>query len=372
MEKDVSLDFVHCGVNKASVLRTQMDILVILVTEISHKNTTLPQTSFAGGKNLTQSIMEYLPVGTEDCDRWCWWPRRAQWRWMWALGSRCPRQSQWTVFWESARSRCVPFVSPHLDRTTSLQQSNVTQCMTYYRPRSEASEGYVFTGVCHFNSGGRGRWATPMVTTPPPWDQVTTPAHPGTRSQHLPPPPPLGPGHNTPPPPRDQATTPPSSPYPRTRPPHLPPPPPPGAMHRRAVRILMERILVYIHRSMQILILITISTPFLYLAVGMGIRKSESGSSHVNQLLNQLNLKNPIKVKDIRARTCETVNVEEVVGISCYFIPSNRFVWITRSDGCHIRIGILLFGNLQYIRCIVYHTARIFWIWPLEIFNNKR
>ena len=32
MEKHVSLDFVHCGVNKASVTRTQMDILVIHIT----------------------------------------------------------------------------------------------------------------------------------------------------------------------------------------------------------------------------------------------------------------------------------------------------------------------------------------------------
>ena len=26
----------------------------------------------------------------------------------------------------------------------------------FYRPRSIASEGYVFTGACHFNSGGGG------------------------------------------------------------------------------------------------------------------------------------------------------------------------------------------------------------------------
>ena len=51
---------------------------------------------------------------------------------------------------------------------------------------------------------------------------------PRTRSQHLPPP--SGPGHNNSPPPWDQVTTPPSL--------------PPGTMHRRVVRILLERILV--------------------------------------------------------------------------------------------------------------------------------
>ena len=53
----------------------------------------------------------------------------------------------------------------------------------YYRPRSKASEGYVFTGICLSNLGGGGggvRWATR--------DQVTTPpSPPRTRSQHLPP-----------------------------------------------------------------------------------------------------------------------------------------------------------------------------------------
>ena len=55
----------------------------------------------------------------------------------------------------------------------------------YCRPRSEASEGYVFTGVCHsFCSTGRGvvtpnaSWDRHMVTggrspSPPPW-----PGHP--------------------------------------------------------------------------------------------------------------------------------------------------------------------------------------------------
>ena len=121
-----------------------------------------------------------------------------------------------------------------------------------YRPRSEASEGYVFTGVCHsvIFRGGRevgdhgpghntpppdldmgpghntplppgpghgtwsqhlppppGTWTWDLVTTPPSppppwtWDLVTTPPSPpplehghGTWSQHLPPPrPPLSP-----------------------------------------------------------------------------------------------------------------------------------------------------------------------------------
>ena len=98
-----------------------------------------------------------------------------------------------------------------------------------YRPLSEASEGYVFTGICLSKSGGevlhqmhhvinhmvrRGEW-----TTPPP------PA--GTRSQHLPPPP-LGPGlDNTFPPPWDQVwTTPPPPPWDQVW--TIPSPPPLG------------------------------------------------------------------------------------------------------------------------------------------------
>ena len=124
-----------------------------------------------------------------------------------------------------------------------------------YRPRSEASEGYVFTGVCHSVTepgGGGGRWATPKVYHLPP----------RTRSQHLPPPPPdqvttplSPPGDQvtTPPslPPWDQVTTPPPPPPPRdqiTTPPpprdQVTTPPPPGTMRRRAVRILLECILV--------------------------------------------------------------------------------------------------------------------------------
>ena len=86
----------------------------------------------------------------------------------------------------------------------------------YYRPRSESSEGYIFTGICLSNSGGGdgGRWVTmDQVTTPPPetgtWSQHLPPGT-GTWSQHLPPwdwdlvtthPLGLGPGYNTPLPP---------------------------------------------------------------------------------------------------------------------------------------------------------------------------
>ena len=99
----------------------------------------------------------------------------------------------------------------------------------FYRPRSVASEGYVFTGVCHSfcstRGGGGGRWSTPkdQVTTPPPpprtwtWDLVTTPPPPHLGHGHNthPPPPHLGHGHNTHPPP------------PGTWSQHLPPSPPP-------------------------------------------------------------------------------------------------------------------------------------------------
>ena len=91
----------------------------------------------------------------------------------------------------------------------------------FYRPRSEASEGYVFTGVCHFNSWGR-RWATPKVYhLPPPHDQVTTPPSPPlTRSQHLP----SHPGTRSQHPPPDTRSQ--HLPPPGTRSQH--PPPPPG------------------------------------------------------------------------------------------------------------------------------------------------
>ena len=96
----------------------------------------------------------------------------------------------------------------------------------HYRPHSEASECYVFTGMCHFNSRGGGWACHRSQHLPPfPWDQVTTPPPPPGSGHNTPSPqdqattpPPLGPGHNTPPPPgsghntpspQDQATTPP-------------------------------------------------------------------------------------------------------------------------------------------------------------------
>ena len=100
------------------------------------------------------------------------------------------------------------------------------------------------------NGGGGGRWATLMVNhlPPPGWDQVTTP--PSLL------PPRMRPGYNTSPPPpgwdqvttpsppgSDQITTPPPPLQDKTRLQHLPPP---GTMHRRAVRILLECILVYL------------------------------------------------------------------------------------------------------------------------------
>ena len=126
-----------------------------------------------------------------------------------------------------------------------------------YRPRSEASEGYVFTVVCHsFCSMGGRKSATPKVSgqhLPPP-GKVTTPPSPlghrsqqhqrsldntspspRHRSQHLPQP--LGTGDNTSPPPGPGHNT---SLPPRHRPQHLPP----GTTRRRAVRILLGCILV--------------------------------------------------------------------------------------------------------------------------------
>ena len=113
-----------------------------------------------------------------------------------------------------------------------------------YHPRSEVSEVYVFTGVCHSVTdrgggvrgvGGRcgpgirsqhlpsppGTSSQHLPSPPGPGDNTSPP--PGTRSQHLP----LGQGDNTPPPTWDQVTT----------------PPPPGTMHRWAVHILLECIL---------------------------------------------------------------------------------------------------------------------------------
>ena len=108
----------------------------------------------------------------------------------------------------------------------------------FYRPRSEASEGYVFTGVCHSvtdwggGGGGQHQWST---TSPP-----------GTRSEHLPPPPP-GQVRTSTPSPRDQVRTsiPPPGPgqniyplphTPETRSEHLPPPPLLGTRSEREYR----------------------------------------------------------------------------------------------------------------------------------------
>ena len=63
--------------------------------------------------------------------------------------------------------------------------------ISFYRPRSEASEGYVFTGIClsksrgEWGGGDHGTWSPP---SPPTWDLVTTPAllPPGTWSPLLP------------------------------------------------------------------------------------------------------------------------------------------------------------------------------------------
>ena len=60
-----------------------------------------------------------------------------------------------------------------------------------YRRRSEASEGYVFTSICLFKSGGPS-WIGHMVTgvvvvrgqPPPPWTGPTIPSPPG-QDHHL-------------------------------------------------------------------------------------------------------------------------------------------------------------------------------------------
>ena len=95
----------------------------------------------------------------------------------------------------------------------------VTGCAldNFYRPRSEASEGYVFTGVRHSVTEQGGEGGVDNNTSPPgpghntslPLDNTSLPP-PRTRSQHLPFLPP-GPGHNTSLPPW---TTPPSLPPP--------------------------------------------------------------------------------------------------------------------------------------------------------------
>ena len=132
----------------------------------------------------------------------------------------------------------------------TLSQSNKTFghnsrpfLFSFYRPRSVASEGYVFTGVCHSfcSTPGVGGWGgggevvntkgpgynTPLPprmrpgyntpprmrpgynTSPPGWDQVTTPPPPRTWNLVTTPPPP--------PPGWDQVTTPPPPPPPTRR-----------------------------------------------------------------------------------------------------------------------------------------------------------
>ena len=135
----------------------------------------------------------------------------------------------------------------------------------YYCPRSEASEGCVFTGICLSNSGGgwSGQHLPPPAldntspplpwTTPPfhPWpgSKVTTPpSHPQTT-----PPSPTPPDNTSLPHPPDNTSLPPGqhlppSPGQGQRSQHLPSPwttpPSPRTMRRRAVRILLECVLI--------------------------------------------------------------------------------------------------------------------------------
>ena len=62
---------------------------------------------------------------------------------------------------------------------TRLHHKRIDFQSHFYRPRSEATEGYVFTGVCHFTSRGVGNTkGQPPLPPPPPRDQVTTPPAP--------------------------------------------------------------------------------------------------------------------------------------------------------------------------------------------------
>ena len=119
-------------------------------------------------------------------------------------------------------------------RGSSSIDTSIAAC---YRPRSEVSEGYVFTGVCH-SVTSRGGGVTPNAS----WDRshgqrlegggsaqhlpplYNTSLPPQTRSQHLPP----CPLDNTSLPPLDDTSLPPldnTSLPSRTRSQHLPPPP---------------------------------------------------------------------------------------------------------------------------------------------------
>ena len=102
--------------------------------------------------------------------------------------------------------------------------AHLTCLLFYYHPRNIASEGYVFTGVCHFIVGGGGQRSTNSLRV------RVQPVTPSTRIR----------GQSLPPRVRGQ-----------------PPLPPPGSevntpsrihtgttVNGRAVRILLERILV--------------------------------------------------------------------------------------------------------------------------------
>ena len=64
----------------------------------------------------------------------------------------------------------------------------------YYRPRSVASEGYVFTGVCHSFCSTPDQATTPPSPPSPPQDEtrlqqhLPAPPQDETRLQHRPPP----------------------------------------------------------------------------------------------------------------------------------------------------------------------------------------
>ena len=108
-----------------------------------------------------------------------------------------------------------------------------------YRPRSEASEGYVFTGICHsVQLGG-------CVTSNVSWDRLQGQGEVvlswgGTSTS-------LKTGHLPPPPPQDRTT------FPQGQHQHPPPPqdstpmtgPPPPIRELRAVRILLDCIFVF-------------------------------------------------------------------------------------------------------------------------------
>ena len=140
--------------------------------------------------------------------------------------------------WATQEVTLYPIWCYHLVATTKVGGTHRIGMHSCYRPRSEASEGYVFTGVCHSfcstGGGGVGGWHQRSQHLPLPLG--TRSQHlppPGTRSQHLPPPgtrsqhfPPPGTRSQHLSPPRDQVTTPPSPPLEPDHNTSLPPPPP--------------------------------------------------------------------------------------------------------------------------------------------------